>query len=144
MMQPTGDCRQIPEPSRYVLGALLKDPSAFVLGETPPRRGLANRDESSASCMRATECRLPCDELVFLGSSYIALVACESSQHPFSTLGQLWDGSSDDVQPPNFGKGVSGDGADVHDSPCTAHAPYEREESGIHFDGYPFCGPNEN
>src|SRR5262249_36326397 len=143
MMQPTGDCRQIPQPRCYMLGTLLKDPSALVLGEIPPRRGLANGDESGTSCMRATECRLPCEELVLLGSSYIALIAREPSQHPFCTVRHLCDGPRDDVQPANFGKGVSGDGADVHDSPCTAHAPYEREESGIHFDGYPFCGPND-
>ena len=93
--------------------------------------------------MRATECRLACEELVLLGSSYIALIAREPSEHPFCTVRHLCDGPRDDVQPANFGKGVSGDGVDVHDSPCTAHAPYEREESGIHFDGYSFCGPNE-
>lgn len=67
--------------------------------------------------MRATECRLPCNELVFLGSSYIALVARESPQHPFRTVGHLRDGTSDDIQPLNIGKGISDNGADVRDSP---------------------------
>jgi len=93
--------------------------------------------------MRATECRLPCDELVFLGSRYIALIARESSQHPFGTPGQLCDGSSDDAQSPNIGKGVSDDGADAHNSPRTGHAAYERKESGIHFDGVSFVEPSE-
>src|SRR5215831_5341606 len=86
-------------------------------------------------------CRLPCDELVFLGSRYIALIARESSQHPFGTPGQLCDGSSDDAQSPNIGKGVSDDGADAHNSPRTGHAAYERKESGIHFDGISFVEP---
>ena len=73
--------------------------------------------------MRATERWLPCEELVLLGSSYIALIAREPSQHPFCTVRHLCDGPRDDVQTANFGKGVSGDGADVHDSPGTAHAP---------------------
>src|SRR5215831_6652919 len=144
MMQPTGDCRQIPQPRCYMLGTLLKNPSAFVLGEIPPRRGLANGDERGTSCMRATECRLSCDELVFFRSSYITLAACESSQHPFCTVGHLWDRSSDEVQARDIGEGGADDGAHVHNSPCPGHAAYEGKESGIHFVAYLLCGPNRD
>lgn len=139
MVEPAGHCWQIPKPSRYVLRAFLEDPSAFVLGEPPPRRGLANWNESRAGCMRVTEGWLPRNKLVLLGPSYVAFVAGESTQRPFGTVGHLWDGSSNDVQPSNIGKGVSDDGADIHNSPWTSHATYERKESGIHFDGYLRC-----
>ncbi|MGH8656648.1 MAG: hypothetical protein ACREYE_32675 [Gammaproteobacteria bacterium] len=54
---------------------------------------------------------------------------------PLRIFGQPPDGSSDDIQPLNIGKGVSDDGVDVHNSPWTDLAAYESKESGIHFGG---------
>src|SRR5262245_47206734 len=84
--------------------------------------------------MRATECRLPCDELVLLGSSYVTLVACEFSQHLFCTVGHLWDRFSDDVQTRDIRQRGVDDGAYVYNSLCTGLVTYERIESGIHFE----------
>src|SRR5215471_4278305 len=125
-----------------MFGAILKDPSAFVLGEIPPRRGLANRDESSARRLRATKCWLPCGELVFFGSRYVTLVACESPQHPFCTVGSLWNRTSYDVQACGIGEGGADDGAHAHNSPCSGHAAYEGKESGIHRLVISFVAPN--
>src|SRR5215467_13339258 len=125
-----------------MLGALLKNPSAFVLGETPPRRGLADRDESSARRMRATKCRLSCDELVFFGSRYVTLVACESPQHPFCTVWPLWNRTSYDVQARDVGQRGADDRPHAHNSPCSGHAAYEGKESGIHRLVISFVAPN--
>src|SRR5215471_3740226 len=123
-----------------MFGAILKDPSAFVLGEIPPRRGLANRDESSARRLRATKCWLPCGELVFFGSRYVTLVACESPQHPFCTVGSLCNRTSYDVQARDNGEGAADDGAHAHNSPCSGHAAHKGKESVIHRLGHLFCG----
>ena len=134
-MQASGNCRQIPQPFSYVLRAFLKNLSAFVLCEGPPRGGLANRDQGSASCWRATECRLICQKLVFLQSNQVALVACGSTEEPLRAFGHLWYGPGNGVQPLNIGKGLAGDGAHIHNSPWTDLTAYEGKEPGIHFGG---------
>lgn len=71
-------------------------------------------------------------ELVFLEPDDVTLVACQTSEEPLGTFGHFRDGSADDVQPLNIGKGVSNDGLDVNNAPWTDLATYESEKSGTH------------
>jgi hypothetical protein len=95
----------------------------------PSRRAL---NSPQRGCVRAIKGRLPRNKLVFLRSRYVTFVACQSSQHPFRTVRELWHGPPDDIQPRDIGKGIANNGGCIHCPPGTLHAPDKGKESRIH------------
>jgi RNA polymerase sigma factor (sigma-70 family) len=82
VVQPARHRGEVAEPDGDVLRPVLEDRPALVLGQVPPRRRLADRDERRGLGFGATESRLPFDERSPLGSLDVPLVAREPTQGP--------------------------------------------------------------
>src|SRR5437588_3913651 len=82
VVESSGDGGQVFEADGHVVGALLEDLAAFVLGKLPPGRGLPDRDQRRARRVAPTQRRLARLQLLTLGSRDVALVAGDAAKDP--------------------------------------------------------------
>src|SRR5262249_47598293 len=82
VMETPGDLRQVLEPRGDVMGALLEDLSAFVLGEFPPCLGFRDWNQRRPCRFRASERLLTRRQLTLLLATDISLIARNPAENP--------------------------------------------------------------